>query len=353
MYLDPQPSTPPPNPNTTAASILRTRISGVEDWLADFTARTTGFPVPDFVGDGRPFDSSAHRRVLDQQDAEAEPRVYSSIGDYLTHMGSISERRRRELSEEKEREDATRQKTFVNQHSRQLVERMRMRRIVELYDLLDWQGVGFIDLTNLDDKMHALSPDEQAFLRPILERHAAVEASMDMETFVSLMTAAMNESTTGPLTALASSRSSARFTQKARDLDQTRKSNLEYTNNMSHNSERMAEQQQQRRDMGDSQRQQRWQYLSNERAMWGQRREALERKKEAEEMAQCTFTPKINKGKTAEGGARKLNKYHFMSPIRVTNNVLSSEERELLEHCTFSPNRNVGKAESRGTKWKN
>merc|ERR1712166_1430442 len=189
--------------------------------------------------------------------------------------------------------------------------------------------------------MHALSPDEQAFLRPILEQHAAVEASMDMETFVSLMTAAMNESTTGPLTALASSRSSARFTQKARDLDQTRKS------------ERMAEEQQQRRDMGDSQRQQRWQYLSNERAMWGQRREALERKKEAEEMAQCTFTPKINKGKTAEGGARKLNKYHFMSPIRVTNNVLSSEERELLEHCTFSPNRNVGKAESRGTKWKN
>ena len=99
-----------------------------------------------------------------------------------------------------------------------------MRRIVELYDLLDWQGVGFIDLTNLDDKMHgihtprsvfiptstihyyiprgteaharlpaALSPSEQAFLRPILERHAAVEASMDMETFVSLMTAAMNE----------------------------------------------------------------------------------------------------------------------------------------------------------------
>ena len=31
-------------------------------------------------------------------------------------------------------------RTFVNQHSRQLVERMRMRRIVELYDLLDWQG---------------------------------------------------------------------------------------------------------------------------------------------------------------------------------------------------------------------
>ena len=66
---------------------------------------------------------------------------------------------------------------------------------------------------------------------------------------------------------------------QARDLDQTRKSNLEYTNNMSRNSERMAEEQQQRRDMGDSQRQQRWQYLSNERAMWGQRREALERKK--------------------------------------------------------------------------
>merc|ERR1711904_530089 len=97
-------------------------------------------------------------------DANGEPRVYSSIGDYLTHMGTISERRRRELSEEKEREDATRQRVFVNQHSRQLVERMRMRRIVELYDMLDWQGVGFIDLTNLDEKMHALSPEEQDFL---------------------------------------------------------------------------------------------------------------------------------------------------------------------------------------------
>merc|ERR1712086_233359 len=225
MYLDPQPSTPPPNPNTTAASILRTRISGVEDWLADFTARTTGFHVPAFVGDGRPFDSSAHRRVLDQQDAEAEPRVYSSIGDYLTHMGSMSERRRRELSEEKEREDATRQRNFVNDHSRQLVERMRMRRIVELYDLLDWQGVGFIDLTNLDEKMHALSPEEQAFLRPILEQHAAMEAAMDMETFVSLMTAHMSGSTTGPLTALTSRIGGS---TASRELEDERSSNFTF-----------------------------------------------------------------------------------------------------------------------------
>ena len=103
-----------------------------------------------------------------EMEGTGENRVYSSIGDYLTHMGSMSEKRRRELSEEKEREEATRQRfcctasarvyvrvyiriplslsilvdprTFVNQHSRQLVERMRMRRIVELYDLLDWQA---------------------------------------------------------------------------------------------------------------------------------------------------------------------------------------------------------------------
>lgn len=36
--------------------------------------------------------------------------MYSSIGDYLTHMGSMSEKRRRELAEEKEREEATRQR---------------------------------------------------------------------------------------------------------------------------------------------------------------------------------------------------------------------------------------------------
>ena len=53
-------------------------------------------------------DLTASRRAMTRE--EAEPRVYSAIGDYLTHMGSISERRRRELSEEREREEATRQK---------------------------------------------------------------------------------------------------------------------------------------------------------------------------------------------------------------------------------------------------
>merc|ERR1711990_1238483 len=178
--------------------------------------------------------------MLDQQDSEAEPRVYSSIGDYLTHMGSISGRRRRELSEEREREEATRQKTFVNQHSRQLVERMRMRRIVELYDLLDWQGVGYIDLSNIDDKMNALSPEEQAFLQPILERHAAVETSMDMETFVSLMTAHMSGSTTGPLTALTSSRNSTRSMNRAQELEDERRSNFTFEPKVSQKSSRLA-----------------------------------------------------------------------------------------------------------------
>merc|ERR1712072_691474 len=91
---------------------------------------------------------------------------------------------------------------------------------------------------------------------------------------------------------------------------------------------------------------QRWSFLSNERAIWGQRREALERKKEAEEMAQCTFTPNINTGNKSKN-PRKFNKFHFMSPIRVTNNVLSSEERELLEHCTFSPDRTAAKHKRR------
>merc|ERR1711990_1127224 len=186
--------------------------------------------------------------MLDQQDSEAEPRVYSSIGDYLTHMGSISGRRRRELSEEREREEATRQKTFVNQHSRQLVERMRMRRIVELYDLLDWQGVGYIDLSNIDDKMNALSPEEQAFLQPILERHAAVEASMDMETFVSLMTAHMSGSTTGPLTALTSTRSGSRSVNRTAELEEERRSNFTFRPDVSPKTDRIV--QESRRNQG-------------------------------------------------------------------------------------------------------
>jgi len=334
--LDPQPSTPPPNQNGTTAAIIRARVDGVEDWLADFTARATGFDLPDDAEN--PFSQS--RR---EEEETGEPRVYSSIGDYLTHMGSISERRRRELSEEKEREDATKQRTYVNQHSRALVERMRMRRIVELYDLLDWQGVGYIDLSNLDEKMHALSPEEQAFLRPILERHAAIETSMDMETFVSLMTAHMSGSSTGPLTALSSSRNSSRTMSQAAELEEERQNNFTFQPAVSSKSEKIVKDT--RKDYASQT--QRWSFLANERAIWGQRREALERKKEAEEMAQCTFTPNINSSSKGKAGAHRYTKYHFMSPIRVTNNVLSSEERELLEHCTFSPNRNVGKASRR------
>lgn len=226
-----------------------------------------------------------------------------------------------------------------------------MRRIVELYDLLDWQGVGFIDLSNLDEKMHALSPEEQDFLRPILERHAAVEGSMDMETFVSLMTAHMSGSTTGPLTALASSRTSSRSISRAAQLEEERRNNFTFQPEVSPKTERIVKDTRRRQGTTQASRQQRWSYLTNERAIWGQRREALERKKEAEEMAQCTFSPNINSGPPGKKGAdqsRKFNKYHFMSPIRVTNNVLSSEERELLEHCTFSPQRNVARQVRRG-----
>jgi len=211
-----------------------------------------------------------------------------------------------------------------------------MRRIVELYDLLDWQGVGYIDLTNLDEKMHALSPEEQAFLRPILEQHAAMEAAMDMETFVSLMTAHMSGSTTGPLTALTSRIGGS---TASRELEDERSSNFTFQPTVSSKSTALTA----GRNSGSQE--QRWSFLANERAIWGQRREALERRKEAEEMAQCTFTPNINASSRGSGkkGPRKFNKYHFMSPIRVTNNVLSSEERELLEHCTFSPQRNHSK----------
>jgi hypothetical protein len=218
---------------------------------------------------------------------------------------------------------------------------MRMRRIVELYDLLDWQGVGYIDLTNLDEKMHALAPEEQAFLRPILERHAAVEESMDMETFVALMTAHMSGSTTGPLTALTTSRNSARSAHRTRELEDERRSQFTFEPRVSSKSKEIVNETRVRQGRDHASQTQRWSFLANERAMWGQRREALERKKEAEEMAQCTFTPNINTGPSKN--PRKFSKYHFMSPIRVTNNVLSTEERELLEHCTFSPQRNVTK----------
>lgn len=315
--------------NGTTAAIIRARVDGIEDWLADFTSRTTGFPQPD---DG----SGAVNAFSEQRERDdGEHRVYSSIGDYLTHMGSMSEKRRRELAEEKEREEATRQRTFVNQHSRQLVERMRMRRIVELYDLLDWQGVGYIDLSDTEEKMNALSPEEQAFLGPILERHASMETSMDMETFVSLMTAHMSGSTTGPLTALTSSRNSARSQRAAEELEEERGANMTFQPAVSGASTKIVKNS--RNDKKDAAAQaQRWAFLANERAIWGQRREALERKKEAEEMAQCTFTPNIN---TRTRSAKKNTKFHFMSPIRVTTSVLSTEERELLEHCTFTPNR--------------
>ena len=83
-------------------------------------------------------------------------------------------------------------------------------------------------------------------------------------------------------------------------------------------------------------------FLSNEKSMWGQRREALERRKEAEEMSKCTFTPNIN----PSSSNRKIPKGHYMKPLRKNaSNALSTEEREVVEHCTFQPklNRKAGR----------
>merc|ERR1712216_33912 len=100
----------------------------------------------------------------------------------------------------------------------------------------------------------------------------------------------MRSTTMGPLSALSARRSSHR-SDETEELEAERQNKLTFKPYVSQTSTRIVEDR--RRNNGTDQlnAQERCAFLSNEKSMWGQRREALERRKEAEEMAQCTFTP--------------------------------------------------------------
>jgi len=275
-----------------------------------------------------------------------QPRMYTSIGDYLTHKGALSEAQRRTAAEEQHRQQRNMCKSdakIMNPTSRTIVDKMRMRRIVELYDALDPEKMGYIDLTDIDSVVELLQPDEHSFLRDILEHYATQGPTMDMEDFVAEMAVQMRHSTMGPLSALSARRSTHRSHEAEQELEAERQNKLTFKPYVSHTSTRIVEDRRRNTGTAELTAEERCTFLSNEKSMWGQRREALERRKEAEEMAQCTFTPTINPSRSN----RKIPKGNYMKPLRVTTNVLSTEEKEVVEHCTFTPNTNRGRSGSR------
>jgi len=323
----------------------------IEDWLAQYTGRVTGLEIAEEVEEVQASPATSHRsrsvarrrnngmntiaRTADSEEVK-EPRMYTSIGDYLTHKGALSEAQRRTAAEEQHRiqkESTKRVNKTINDTSRKIVEKMRMRRIVELYDALDPAKLGYIDLTDIESTLDYLQPDEQQFLRGILEHYSQQGPTMDMEDFVAEMAVQMRKSTMGPLSALSARRSSHRAEETEEVVEQDRQQKFTFKPYVSYASAEIVEER--RRNNGTNQLsvEERCTFLSNEKSMWGQRREALERRKEAEEMAQCTFTPEIN----SDNGNRKVPKDNYMKPLRTKTNILSTEEREVLQHCTFTP----------------
>jgi len=347
-------------------------VDKIENWLAQYVCRCSGLPVPesspvriDPAISNR--SRSVARRRNHGENALAKtksrlvvsggvhrddltPRVYTDIGDCLNHKGAIVQQNRRVAAEATQSQDKQRTQAsmskVVSKNSREIVNKMKMRRVVELYDILDPMKAGHIDLSDLDYTMQALSPGEIDFLGPLLSDYADEwnTDSMAMEEFVSQMVVVMRnkDCTWGPLSALSARRSCKRSQRTEIELEEDRQAKLTFKPAISDKSHNLVETQRVNRGMHTMSQQQRLTLLSNERAMWGQRREALERKQEAEEMSQCTFTPNINPARfchTKAGG-----KPTYMKPLKAVTNMLSSEEREVLKHCTFTPDTSLSKS---------
>lgn len=153
----------------------------------------------------------------------------------------------------------------------------------------------------------------------------------------------MRNNTMGPLSALSARQATMR--SAGDELEVERREKFTFTPRVSKESSNIVKQVRRNRGTDKMTTKEKCEFLSNEKLMWAQSREAMERKKEAEEMAQCTFTPEIN----ANQFNRKIPKNHFMKPLRTSTNTLSTEEREVLEHCTFTPQTSQYKrSQSRG-----
>jgi len=351
-------------------------INAVENWLSQHVARCCGLaaghssPVqvdPAIKSRAR---SVARRRnngenslAKSQADKirsrglerdDLTPRVYSHIGDCLSHKGAIVQSNRREAAEEKERQIKAKTQSHmsknVSKSSREMVNKMKMRRVVEMYDALDPLKLGYIDLSDLDSLLLALSPLEIEFLDPLLRDYADTwnTDTMAMEEFVAQMVMVLRskDCSWGPLSALATRRSTKRSQRVERELESERQEKISFKPAISDRSQEIVRGQRINRGMDKLTQEERLSMLSNERALWGQRRDALERKQEAEEMSQCTFTPTINPSRFTPQRS-KGSKPTYMMPLKQVQNVLSSEEREVINHCTFTPDTSLSKVVKR------
>lgn len=348
-------------------------VDAVENWLAQHVSQCCGLYAPEASpvrmdpaistrsrsvarrrNNGENSLAKTHTRTIRSRGVDSDnltPRVYSEIGDCLTHKGAIVQHNRRQAAEELQTQEKqktnSRMSKVVGRNSREIVNKMKMRRVVELYDALDPLKVGHIDLSELDTLMMSLSPAEIEFLDPFLREYGETwnTDTMAMEEFVAQMVVVMRnkDCTWGPLSALSSRRSSKRAQRAEQELEEERHAKLCFKPNISEKSQNLVQTQRLNRGVHNMSQQERLSMLSNERAMWGQRRDALERKKEAEEMSQCTFTPTINPSRFTPSGKRS-GKPTYMQPLKQVHNALSSEEREVLTHCTFTPDTSLSKA---------
>ena len=298
----------------------RERIDSVESWLSSYSYR---------LYDGHHIKSNLNNNFT-QNDSSApslrDPDRFDTVGDYLHEMAlsgnpSISAGVAYHPPE-----------TFVNAKSRELVDKMRIKRVLEVYDALDRDKRGFIDLSDIDSLLSQFPSMIAAFLNNILVNEARSSLTLSKDSFVATVLTEMNQTNAGPLSVLLAQ--CRGILHQDTDIIEERLSKFTFRPSLAPQTERIIQAQRQNAPSLTPER--RAIFLSNERAMWGQRRDALERKKEAEDMAQCTFTPNINQSRYAQT-RRRSSKLHFMTPIRPTSSMLTSEELEILNYCTFSP----------------
>ncbi len=241
----------------------------------------------------------------------------ASFGDRLSvNRLHVSEGAGRSLSAGPLRDNMLDAKpVLVNPKSELMVQKIRMHRIIDLYDRLDIAKLGYINLSDMNVLMSRFTVPEQEFLHPILKKFRGdvgptrgTVLAMSLNDFVEVMGDIFREGVrTGPTDALLSSRSSDHPLDASRrrksiykELEEERERKFTFRPQVTERSRALAQCVRRGVESGAPKEcesskgdrlasewvEQRCDYMFRERALWCQRRDALHMKQEAEKMAE-------------------------------------------------------------------
>ncbi|KAI5065911.1 hypothetical protein GOP47_0018535 [Adiantum capillus-veneris] len=251
------------------------------------------------------FHPQTGRRPYAERNADAMP-----IGDFLYQLKFTLDNKKRTLIDrnvQKAKELANCQ--YVGSRSSKLLESIKTRSVQEIFEYLDADKDGYIDLTKVDTKN--LSDEITEDLEDVRELAAGFERHLSYDKFSNLMVSVQKKKKRGPHLVL-------KHCRKHPEIDK-----FPFKFKVDHHSCQLAPG---RRKPGNTRHWYRLVLSDRERRQ--AKIEALRKEKENQELAECTFRPSLHK-RDCHRPARFIHGGQIISTLSPQSTVVEKEQQEI------------------------